>query len=82
MDFPGKNTGVGCHFLLQRIFPTQRLNLGLPRWRQMLYQGRNLVVSSHRPFYDYYTEEMKFSSFQDINIPVQPTQRASSQKRT
>ena len=22
-DFPGKNTGMGCHFLLQRIFPTQ-----------------------------------------------------------
>ena len=22
MGFPGKNTGVGCHFLLQRIFPT------------------------------------------------------------
>ena len=22
--FPGKNTEVGCHFLLQRIFPTQR----------------------------------------------------------
>ena len=21
MDFPGKNTGVGCHFLLLRIFP-------------------------------------------------------------
>ena len=25
-DFPGKNTGVGCHFLLQGIFPIQRLN--------------------------------------------------------
>ena len=25
-NFPGKNTGVGCHFLLQGIFPTQRLN--------------------------------------------------------
>ena len=25
-DFPGKHTGVGCHFLLQGIFPTQRLN--------------------------------------------------------
>ena len=24
--FPGKNTGVGCHFLLQRIFPTQGSN--------------------------------------------------------
>ena len=22
-DFPGKNTGMGCHFLLQGIFPTQ-----------------------------------------------------------
>ena len=21
MDFPGKNTGMGCHFLLQGIFP-------------------------------------------------------------
>ena len=28
-EFPGKNTGVGCHFLLQRIFPSQRLNLCL-----------------------------------------------------
>ena len=25
-DSPGKNTGVGCHFLLQRIFPTQGSN--------------------------------------------------------
>ena len=26
MDFPGKNTGVGCHFLLQGVFPTQGSN--------------------------------------------------------
>ena len=25
-DFPGKSTGVGCHFLLQGIFPPQGLN--------------------------------------------------------
>ena len=25
-DSPGKNTGVGCHDLLQGIFPAQRLN--------------------------------------------------------
>ena len=31
-DFPGKNTGVGCHFLLQGIFPTQGLNLWLLHW--------------------------------------------------
>ena len=29
MDFPGKNTGVGCHSPLQGIFPTQRSNLYL-----------------------------------------------------
>ena len=28
-DFPGKNTGVGCHFLLWGIFPTQGSNPGL-----------------------------------------------------
>ena len=28
-DSLGKNTGVGRHFLLQGIFPTQGLNLGL-----------------------------------------------------
>ena len=28
-DFPGKNTGLGCHFLLQGIFPTLELNLSL-----------------------------------------------------
>ena len=30
-------TGVGCHFLLQEIFPTQGLNPGLQHCRQMLY---------------------------------------------
>ena len=25
-DFPGKNTGVGCHFLIQGIFPIQGSN--------------------------------------------------------
>ena len=36
-DFPGQNTGVVCHFLLQGIFMTQELNLGLPHCRQFLY---------------------------------------------
>ena len=37
-DSPGKNTGVGCHALLQGIFPTQGSNPGLPHCRQILYQ--------------------------------------------
>ena len=34
---PGKNTGVGCHFLLQRIFLTQGSNPDLLHCRQILY---------------------------------------------
>ena len=36
-DSPGKNTGVGCHFFLQGIFPTQGSNPGLLHCRQILY---------------------------------------------
>ena len=36
-DSPGKNTGVGCHALLQGIFPNQGSNPGLPHYRQILY---------------------------------------------
>ena len=32
-DSPGKNPGVGCHFLLQLIFPTQGPNPGLLHWQ-------------------------------------------------
>ena len=35
---PGQNTRVGSLSLLQRIFPTQGSNPGLPRCRQILYQ--------------------------------------------
>jgi len=37
-DFQGKSTGVGCHCLLQGIFPTQGSNPGLSHCRQMLYR--------------------------------------------
>ena len=56
-DFPGKNTGVGYHFLLQRIFPTQGSNPCLLHWQvdslplshlgsplpYILLAGKNLV---------------------------------------
>ena len=36
-NFPGKNTGMGCHAFLQGIFPTQGSNLGLLHYRRILY---------------------------------------------
>ena len=40
-DFPGKNTGVVCHILLQGIFPTQGLKLHL------LHQQANSLPMGH-----------------------------------
>ena len=40
-DSPGKNTGVGCHFLLQEIFLTQGSNLSL------LHQQADSLPLSH-----------------------------------
>ena len=37
LNSPGKNTRVGSHSLLQGIFPTQGLNQGIPRCRQIIY---------------------------------------------
>ena len=36
-DSPGKNSGLGCHALLERIVPTQGSNPGLPHCKQILY---------------------------------------------
>ena len=36
-DSPGKNTGVGCHALLQGIFSTQGSNPGLSHCRRILF---------------------------------------------
>ena len=57
-DSPGKNTGMGCNFLLQEIFPTQELNLGLLHCRQILnhlshqgswYSLQTIYVTSFDP---------------------------------
>ena len=34
-SFPGKSTGVGYHFLLQGIFPTQGSTQGLLHWQMV-----------------------------------------------
>ena len=51
-DSPGKNTRVGCHFLIQGIFLTQELNLCLLHWQVSslpLSQQGSLYFSTHRP---------------------------------
>ena len=42
---PGKNTRVGCHFLLQGIFPTPELNL---RLMHLLHWKADFLLLSHQ----------------------------------
>ena len=62
-DFPSKNTGVGCHFLLQGIFLTQRSNLHLPLL--LHWQADSVVTLSHRgsPVSLYVQEKIQTSFF-------------------
>ena len=54
-DSPGKNTGVGCHALLQGIFPTLGSNPDLKHCRQILYrlshQGSPSTLESQSNLY-------------------------------
>ena len=54
-DFPGKNTGVVCHFLPQGIFPTQESNLGLLHCRQILYW-----LSAYSPLKPHFSKNFFF----------------------
>ena len=45
-NFRSKNTGVGCHFLFQGVFPTQGWNLHLLHWQaDSLLPGKPHLVS-------------------------------------
>ena len=43
MNFPGKNCGMGCYFLLQVIFPSQGLNPH--RWCLLHWQAGSLPLA-------------------------------------
>ena len=47
-DFPGKKSGVDCHFLLQGISPTQRLNPSLLHGSSVQF-SRSVVSNSLQP---------------------------------
>ena len=51
MGYAGKDTGVGCHFLLQGIFPTQGSYLVLLHWQvgslPLSHLGSPKVVNKH-----------------------------------
>ena len=63
-NFPGKNTGVGSHCLLQGIFLTQGLNRGFLHCREILYHVSYLKISlwAIQLFYVFFCIHISFSS--------------------
>ena len=67
-DFPGKNTGVDCNFLLQGIFLTQGLNLCLLHCKQSLALQADSLLLSHLGL----PECLWLKSLHQVTIRCQP----------
>ena len=79
-DFPDKNTGVGCHFLLQGIFLTQRSNLHLLHWQAdflpLHHLGSPNAINGNVNWYSHYVEQYEDSlkkKILKIELPYHPT---------
>ena len=74
--FPGKNTGMGCDFLLQGIIPTQGSNLGLLHCRRILYclsQQGSLALQMNS------TKSLEKLSYPDQTLPEKLQRKETSQ---
>ena len=60
-DSAGKNTGVGCHTLLQGIFPTQGSNLCLSHLRPLA--GRSTSVTREALIHPYLSSDIYFFTY-------------------
>ena len=69
MGFSSQEYGVGCHFLLQRIFPTQGSNPGLLHCRQMLYCLSHQGSQRTKPNYQQYIHILG-SSFLTLHAAI------------
>ena len=69
-NFPGKNSGTGCHCLLQRIFPTHGSNpclFHLLHWQpdslRLCHLRSPFSISTALLFEEYYTSELFHSAY-------------------
>ena len=76
-DFPGKNTGVSCHFLLQGIFQTQGSNPCLLHWQAdslpLCHQG-SLRSTDYLIFYIFLKVTLHLQSLQSAGCILRVVQ--------
>ena len=71
--FPGKHTGVSCHFLLQGIFPTKGSN---PHLLRLLHWQRDSLLLSHQGSLEYICQTLN-KYLRKGHSRVQVTERVS-----
>ena len=69
-NFPGKDTGVGCHVLLQEIFATQGLNTSLLHCRKTLYCLSHMWNLKKKQ-----NKEMKWNKIHSYRVQIGSCQR-------
>ena len=83
-DSPGKNTVVGCHSLLQGIFPTEGWNPGLLLCRQILYclsHLESLVNNCESESHSVMSKSLRILQARILEWVAVPLSRGSSQLR-
>ena len=65
-NFPGMNTGVGCHALLQEIFPTQGSKPGLLHCRQIFYCLSHQALAQYSMARSTHFEGQKYIQFSSV----------------
>ena len=86
-NFPGQNTGVGCYFLLQGIFPHQGWNPHLLLHRWILYhwatwEAPQKIVANNLPRASYPLSIGKEFSNLAFNLWIYSTRSYSTDKQT
>ena len=85
-DSPGKNTGVGCHALLQGIFPAQGSNSGSSHCRQIFYhlshqESPRILERTAYPFSRDLLNpgiELGFAALQADSLPIELPEKPKS----
>ena len=80
-DSPGKNTGVGCHFLLQGMSPTQVSNPGLLHCRWILYHLSHHTLHSGNQKKVLSLRSHEIAQLENLKLKKQTTLHRNSQNK-
>ena len=81
-NFPGKNTGVGCHLFLQGMFLTQGLNLCFLQWQAdslpLSHLGSPVYMLVGVKFMQSFQSAVRMFQIYHYNVPIYSINNSTS----